>query len=246
VTPEGAGGAPAPAAIAGVVASTVGTQHSPGAAPVVDTGDGRAAPLAADDGPDPTAWDLSDAEAVELVRTHAFATPAGYAFYALDDEVRDFARAVVPTDGLLTLDLHGSPLGFQIDDALISPAQLAGALHTLIEDGTVVLPPGHGIKLLSCDTATGGDEAPAAQLARALGVPVVAPDLPVWTTLDGEELVASPALVDGFIVPTIPPDGAWHRFDPGGAVHPVGPTVDGWLNGPMPRDRDGGQRGRSG
>ena len=56
---------------------------------------------------------------------------------------------------------------------------------------------------------------------------MVAPDLPVWTTLDGEELVAGPVLVDGFILPADPPDGSWHRFSPDGRTMLLGPTFDG-------------------
>jgi hypothetical protein len=80
----------------------------------------------------------------------------------------------------------------------------------------VHIPFGAGIKLISCDTATGGDASPAAALARALGLEVIAPDQPVWTAMDGEEIVASPRLRDGTIVPTDPPDGRWHRFGPAG------------------------------
>jgi hypothetical protein len=236
-TTAGAGVGPSVVVAAGPIPGSVsGPFSSPASGAVSDPGDSRAAPLAsADDGAAAVAWELTDVEAVELVRTNVFDTPAGYAFYAVDDEVRDFARAVVPADGLVTLDLHGSPHGFEIDEALISPVQFAGALRALIDEGAIVLPPGHGIKLLSCDTATGGDQAPAAQLARAIGVPVIAPDLPVWTALDGEEVVASPVLVDGLILPAEPPDGGWHRFDPDGLVIPLGPTVDGWLNGPIPQ-----------
>jgi hypothetical protein len=178
------------------------------------------------DGAALSGWELTDVEAVDLVRRTAFATPAGYGFYAADDDVRDFARAVRPADGLVTLDLHGTPQGFQIDDRLISPAQFAHALRELIADVAIVLPAGHGIKLLSCDTAAGGPQSPAAHVARALGVPVVAPDLPVWTTLDGEEVVAGPVLVDGFILPADPPDGSWHRFFPDGRTLLLGPTID--------------------
>jgi hypothetical protein len=176
--------------------------------------------------PDPDAgWELSDAEARDLVRANAFRTDAGLGFYALDDEIRDFARAVHPAGGFVTLDLHGSPKGFQIDDHLVSPEQFAAALRALIADGTLQLPDGHGIKLLSCDTATGGLDSPAARLARELGVVVIAPDLPVWTTMDGDEVVASPVLVEGNFLPADPPDGSWHRFQPDGRTDAVGQQV---------------------
>ena len=162
-------------------------------------------------------WELSDEQAVDLVRTNVFATDAGLAFYALDDEIRDFARAVFPTEGYVTLDLHGSPKGFQIHDYMISPEQFAGALRVLRDSGVLELPTGVGIKLLSCDTAVGGANSPAARLARELGVDIVAPDQPVWTTLDGEEVVASPVLLGGSFMPADPPDGNWHLFTATGA-----------------------------
>jgi hypothetical protein len=58
----------------------------------------------------------------------------------------------------------------------------------------VHIAPGAGIKLISCDTATGGTPRRPAALARALGVEVIAPDQPVWTAMDGEEVVASPTV----------------------------------------------------
>ncbi|HEX6872777.1 MAG TPA: hypothetical protein VF163_16900, partial [Micromonosporaceae bacterium] len=125
---------------------------------------------------------LSDQEAVELVRQTAFDTDAGLAFYAAADEVREFARAVPPAPGFVTLDLHGSPRGFVIEDAVLTPAQFAAALRQLRSEGVLNLPVGAGIKLVSCDTAVGGQTSPAAILARELGVEVVAPDQPVWTT----------------------------------------------------------------
>lgn len=184
----------------------------------------------------PARADLTDEQAIELVRAHAFTTDAGLAFYAADDDVRDFARAVRPTEGFVTLDLHGSTKGFRIDDQLLTPGQFAAALRTLQTDGVLVLPEGHGIKLLSCDTATGGSESPAAKLARALNVEVIAPDLPVWTTMDGEEVVASPVLVDGDFLPADPPDGGWHRFAPNGRDVEYTPSE------PISRDGDGSDR----
>jgi hypothetical protein len=166
---------------------------------------------------------VTDTEAVELVRRHAVDTDAGLAFYPVHDQMRDFARAVRPADGLLTLDLHGSRTGFQVEDGLITPEQLATALRELRATGRLDLPDGGGLKLVSCDTAFGGEHSPAARLARALGVEVVAPDEPVWTTVDGYDFVSSPRLVHGHLVlPMWPPDGAWHRFSATGREIPLG------------------------
>jgi len=159
---------------------------------------------------------LSLDEAVDVVRTNLLSTSAGLAFYAPGDQIRSFAQAIHPTDGFMTLDLHGSTDGFRIDNIKLSPEQFAAALRRLEVDGVISLGDGVGIKLLSCDTAAGGNDSVAARLARALGVEVIAPDEAVWTTLAGDEIVASAVLQNGTWVPTHPPDGAWHHFDPRG------------------------------
>ena len=109
-------------------------------------------------------------------------TDAGLAFYAADDEVVDFARAVRPVDGYVTLDLHGSPDGFWVDDQKITPEQFAAGLRELQSAGRLRLAEGGGIRLLSCDTADGGQESAAARLARALGVVVELVSVKATTT----------------------------------------------------------------
>jgi hypothetical protein len=166
---------------------------------------------------------VTDAEAAALVRQHVVDTDAGLAFYPVHDRMRDFARAMRPADGLLTIDLHGSRTGFEVEDGLITPEQLATALRELRATGRLDLPEGVGLKVVSCDTAFGGEHSPAARLARAFGVEVVAPDELVWTTIDGYDFVSSPRIVHGdVLVPMWPPDGAWHRFNASGREIPVG------------------------
>ena len=166
-------------------------------------------------------WELADDEVLELVYDTLLVTDAGLAFYAVDDDIREFATAVHPTDGFVTIDLHGAPDSFEIDGFLLSPEQFAGALRHLRDQGLLELPPGAGVKLMSCDTAVGGPASAAATLARELGVVVVAPDQPVWTTRSGEEIVSSSTLVDGRWAPTDPPDGDWHAFDANGDEIPL-------------------------
>ena len=193
---------------------------------------------------------VTDAEAVELARRHVVDTAAGLAFYPVEDDMRDFAMAVRPAAGYLTLDLHGSAVGFQIDHGLLTPRQFAAALRDLRDVGLFALPAGVGIKLISCDTAFGGETSPAAILARELGVEVIAPDQPIWTSVDGFEIVSSPTLVNGVLVPSIPPDGSWHRFSPtgselaieqtspvAGSERPPGRAPGGVPSGPGPPDR---------
>jgi hypothetical protein len=167
-------------------------------------------------GPAGPALPVTDHEALVLARHTVFETDAGYGFYAPGDTTRDFAHAIVAREGYVTLDVHGTLRGFRIEGGLLTPEQFATALRELEREDVVHIAPGAGIKLISCDTATGGDASPAAALARALGREVIAPDQPVWTAMDGEEVVASPRLKDGMIVPADPPDGRWHRFGPAG------------------------------
>jgi hypothetical protein len=176
---------------------------------------------------------VTDAEAVALVRQHVAETDAGLAFYPVHDQMRDFARGMRPAEGLITLDLHGSRTGFQVDYGLLTPEQFARALLDLRGAGKLDLPEGVGIKLVSCDTAFGGEYSPAARLARALGIDVVAPDEPIWTTIDGFEIVSSPSLVAGILLPTLPPDGAWHQFTANGREVPLARDPSGrqWNSG---------------
>jgi hypothetical protein len=148
-------------------------------------------------------------------RETLFRTGAGYGFYRAGDDNRAFAQAIKPTPGYVTIDVHGSIRGFTIDDGRLTPGQFASALRELIASGHLVIPPGEGIRLIACDTADGGATSPAADLADQLGVEVLAPDRVVWTAIDGEEIVASPRLVEGVYLPIDPPDGRWHRFSPG-------------------------------
>jgi hypothetical protein len=157
---------------------------------------------------------VTDPEAIALVREHVFETEAGFGFYARTDENRMFAHAVRPVDGLVMLDLHGTRHGFRIADRLLTPVQFGEGLRELERAGRVSLPAGSGFRLVSGDSGRGGSDSPAAALAGALGVVVVAPDQPVWTTVDGIEVASSATLVDGNLLPKLPPDGAWRRLSP--------------------------------
>lgn len=156
----------------------------------------------------------TDEQAEAVARENLLVTRAGVAFYAPTDPIRNFAMAVHPTDDYLTIDVHGSARGLRIAGFDLTREQFATVMRRLVDDATVVLAPGHGVKLLSCSTGVGGALSPAAYLARSLGVEVIAPDRPVWTTVLGDEFVASSVLQDGNYVPANPPDGTWLRFPP--------------------------------
>lgn len=205
-----------PASIAAALGGPAAPVGSGGPSPVrpADDGTGAAADGAAAPDGEPRA--VTDAEALALVRITAHTTDAGLAFYPVGDEMRAFAEAVQPRPGFVTLDLHGTREGFHIDDSRLTPEQFATALRGLVADGLLDLPAGTGIKLVSCDTADGGVDSAAARLARALGVDVIAPDRPVWTAMDGHEIVSSPVAFGGVFVPKYPPDGQWHRFSGAG------------------------------
>jgi hypothetical protein len=199
---------------AGAANNGAGSSHGAGAAH--DTSAAATEPLTDDLSP------CTDEQAAEVMDANAFRTKAGLAFYAPEDEIRLFAQAVAPTDGFLTLDLHGSAAGFHIGSRLLTPEQLARGLRQLLGAGAGLLDHDTRVKLLSCDTAVGGDASPAARLARALGVEVIAPDRPVWTGLNGAEIVASAVIVDGVWQPKQPPDGSWQVFQPQASGAPPG------------------------
>ncbi len=203
--PGGAGGAAGQALVVAVLGPGVADARVGSGRP------GAVAGSAADGDPDPAP--LSDAEALALARRCLFVTDAGYGFYPAGEENRDLARAVRPTPGHVTVDLHGDPAGFTIDSGRLTPSQLAMVLRELIRTGELTRRPPEAIRLAAGGTGD-GPASPAATLARELGVEVLAPDRLLWTDVDGEESVASPQLIEGLLIPADPPDGRWHRFGP--------------------------------
>jgi hypothetical protein len=206
-----------------VVAATSGAPAVPGAAPPAPpavvvgvpvpvtaarakaAGVGDAGLAVTVDGAAPEA--LSDAEALARAWACLFATEAGYGFHPPGDENRELARVIRPIPGQVALDVTGDADGFTIDGGRLTPVQFAGVLREFIEAGALTVRPGEGIRLVS-----GGAPEHAATLAATLGLAVYAPLEAVWTAIDGEEIVASPRLVEGVFGPTDRPDGGWHRF----------------------------------
>jgi hypothetical protein len=150
---------------------------------------------------------LSDVEALVRARACLFATEAGYGFYPPGDENRALARAMRPTPGWVTLDLHGDIDGFTIDSGRLAPAQFGGVLRELMTSGELTVRADEGIRLIS---GCGAEH--AARLAGDLGVAVLAPDGPLWTSLVGGEIAATACFVAGAFLPADPADGGWDCF----------------------------------
>jgi hypothetical protein len=183
---------------------------------------------AADDTAVPSPF-VSDVEAVQIVRDHLHSTPAGYAFYPEGDRTLRFAEAVQPREGVVTLDLHGSPDGFHINGRVLSGEQFARAVEVMRQEGRIQVGEHQQIRLAACDIAR-GENSPAAQFARESGHPVTAPTERLWTNMRGEERVSSAVLRDGRWVPAEPENGRWRTFGPDGVERtppeqPSTPTV---------------------
>lgn len=148
----------------------------------------------------------------------AFDTEAGAAFFdPADAAMRSAADHVPPAAGEFTIDVHGDAHAVSVWDG-------AGTEHRLpAHEFAEVIRHNTGwdgqapIRLLSCDTGNGAHPF-AADLARELGVPVSAPDRPVWTFPDGREPVVTgfDRGPNGELTPRIPPDGQWNHFGPDG------------------------------
>ncbi|MGH3580059.1 MAG: polymorphic toxin type 15 domain-containing protein [Mycobacterium sp.] len=163
--------------------------------------------------PDPAARRVFEDSAIDTEPGAAFFDPA-------DSEMRDAVGGVPEFPGEFTVDVHGDEHGVSVWDSAgnehrMSARDFADVFrnHTQWD--------GHSpIRLLSCDT--GADRHGfASELARELGVPVTAPDRPVWTFPDGRQpVVASVELrPNSEERPRIPPDGGWNRFEPDGSMH---------------------------
>src|SRR5690606_18621777 len=104
----------------------------------------------------------------------------------------------------------------RIGNHTLTPQQYAELLRRTGWDG--VTP----IRLIGCDASTNGF---AQQLARELGVDVLAPTHAAWTDTNGNVFSATPITnPDGTRTPRIPPDGQWQTHHPNGTTTPAGPN----------------------
>jgi len=153
------------------------------------------------------------------------ATPAGRSLYGPGDQsMRELARRVRPDAYRYVLDGHGTRAGMWVGDQELSVGDIADVVRN---DPAW---DGRDLVLLSCGNVRGGAAFPA-DLARDLGVPVVAPDGLVWS--DGRGRVFSASAADqpdrpgptGGRGPTWPPDRGWRTFHPDSVPAPPGPDA---------------------
>ncbi|ASO18473.1 hypothetical protein FHR81_002881 [Actinoalloteichus hoggarensis] len=138
-------------------------------------------------------------------------TPAGRAFFPDEPETSRSAMDVAPDpDGRRTYDLHGDRQHVFIGDQTLTAAEFADVVRADPDWN------GEAIRLLSCDTG-GLPDGFAAQLARELGVEVLAPTEMGWVGADGSVFSAEGVQnADGDRIPTDPPGGRWDTFHPDG------------------------------
>ncbi|WP_067860989.1 WXG100-like domain-containing protein [Nocardia shimofusensis] len=158
-----------------------------------------------------------DLEAIH--NQHAEHTPAGISHHRGDPTMGDLPHRVPPDPNHYTADTHITPDGHaQIGNHTLTPQQYADLLRRSGWDG--VTP----IRLIGCDASTNGF---AQQLARELGVDVLAPTHAAWTDTNGNIYSSTPITnPDGTRSPRIPPDGQWQTHHPNGTTTLAGPDAN--------------------
>jgi hypothetical protein len=153
------------------------------------------------------------------------ATPAGRSLYGAGEAgMRALARRVRPDPGRYVLDCHGTRTGVRLGDREPSAREVAAIVR-----GDPAWA-GRDLVLLAGNAAPGGGVAAfAADLARELGVPVVVPDLPVWTDSRGRVFFtpAAGAAEPGptWHGPTWPSGRGWRTLHPDSVPAPPGPDA---------------------
>ncbi|HEX6471953.1 MAG TPA: hypothetical protein VF069_22860 [Streptosporangiaceae bacterium] len=161
-------------------------------------------------------------------------TPAGRSLYGPDEAgMRELARRVRPDPGRYVVDGHGTRTGMRLGDRDLSARDVAGIIRA---DPAWA---GRDVVLLTWNATPGDGAAIAVALARELGVPVVAPVLPVWTDNRGRVLFAAAAGaaepghgvaagrgdVPSWHGPTWPPGRGWRTLHPDSVPAPPGPDA---------------------
>lgn len=191
-----------------------------------NTGDGADGAIgggAGGDGPGdtPTVGPQFSTQVLAGIWGSSFATPAGRAFFAPDeDDIRELAAALKPFAAEYTVDAHGSPTNVSIGETQIGAKELAELIRA------DVAWKGRPVRLFSCDTGKGPHPI-AAEVARELDVEVTAPRNPVWSNAAGQSWVAPYdwKVVGGTLQRVSgPPDaGGWRTFGPGAEHSEAGP-----------------------
>jgi hypothetical protein len=154
----------------------------------------------------------SGSPAVEAAWAERLRTPGGMAYYPSSDfGLRAAAATLPPFSGEYTFDAHGRGDCVEFGRREMSAGEIAELIRADNRWG------GRPVRLFSCNTGRG--ESPvAAELAKVLGVRVVAPDDLAWSAADGWTGVApvKQMKVNGVVVevPDRDHEGAWRVFDP--------------------------------
>lgn len=154
---------------------------------------------------------------------NSISTPAGRAFYdANDARMQRAANAIMPDPDRYTVDVHANAHTAAVDGRPVSARELADLIRA---DPNY---DGKPIRLIACETGRDPNGF-AAELARELGVDVVAPDKKASNSADGRPM-ASDTLVgaDGKRYKVMPPNGQWHTFHPDGSRSEA-TSSDGYL-----------------
>ncbi|MEV6771258.1 hypothetical protein AB0N05_21825 [Nocardia sp. NPDC051030] len=149
-------------------------------------------------------------------------TDAGASFHPGDDTTAELARQVQPDPDRFTVDVHIDENGHaRIGDRTYTPDEFADLVRRSNWDGQTP------IRLIGCDAATNGF---ATDLARHLGVDVLAPTKPAWTDAHGNVYTSTTDIDgNGNRRPRIPPDGEWQVHHPDGTRTTA--TDDGFAPG---------------
>ncbi|MGF1600348.1 MAG: hypothetical protein ACFCVK_26200, partial [Acidimicrobiales bacterium] len=181
----------------------------------------------------------ADAVPLGAVARPRGAAPGGISLAGPGDEFAQFAarRANVDPDGVYDVVAHGTVSHIIVNaaghDHYLDAGEVA-ALLMAVED----YQPGRTVRLLSCSTGA-LDHGFAAQLARRLHAPVIAPDDVVWAYEEGALRVSRPSRLNDLIPGSAPrpawrSTGGWRRFDPDGTIEAVRGVDDLPALGPFP------------
>ena len=123
----------------------------------------------------------------EIVKNGTIKLQRGFMCFPENDPLIENSKKVTPKEGFYDVAMHGSPtaVGFGTRKANMSPRLLANIIRHRADYH------GEKIRLLSCSTGLRVDNGYcfAEELANALGVIVEAPDMKIYTDVNGKTRV---------------------------------------------------------